>query len=516
MLKQLNDQIRAVANSNAASVAKFKARHHHDASQAQPSLKRHSTDGSERSHAGENAISPFSTAPYPPAAKRRSGDAADLPAQSSPHKSEAAAAQACTVATAQQSPNPFAQVATVSFSERCPDDTEQHSQSQLQAPVRSAPQQQPVSPFAAAAQSSGRLFDAHAKAAAQLLEHDMPSQQQSGIQQHQVHSSEPGSHAMTDLASQEEASSAAPQSDLNDASSSEEVAVAPGRRGETEEEDGSALDACFVFKRRPILSSHVRRYSTSTFFQGVLYTPRDHFSHVSNMTQLHEETSGEVQQQAVTVDDFSYASLTQQINRRALSTPQGCASDGPLSPNDFHQQMHAHASCPGPLLFEVPFSNGSLLDAEAQASAIHTHIALQGQFRKDGLQQCVMFGRAPTFSTAAAASDTTRQAAGSTHLGPSRLSKQIKATGSADSDLLTASVENPVFDGLTSSDQSNATQTSSEDCNMVKPSKPALYQHPFWLTFSEPQMEEKFNLWFGHKCSKVCGLNRACLAAPHP
>ena len=506
-----------MANSNAASVAKFKAQHqgtHPD----QPSHKRSSTDGSEVYQPRENAISPFSTGPYPPEAKRHSGsgavDSAGHPLVPRPPRAGAPT----SAHAAGQGSNPFAQVATVAFSQRCPDGSEYDNQSNLQAAVGSEPQQQPVSPFAAAAQASGRLFDDHVGAAKAASQQAQPV--------HNSLVSEFGSGGGL----REGPSSTGTQYDLNEASSSETAGPMPVS-GRHEDPDCYPLDTYYVFKRRPILSSHVRRYSTTTFQHGVCGTPTHHFNHVTGVAEVIEERPEDVaQHESVVVDDFSYASLLPHINRRALSTPQDCAANGPLEAVEFQQQMLAHASCPGPILLEIPYSNQPMLDGAAKASAAHTHIALQGHISKTGHQSGVMFGK--SVSIGSVASGSTHEEASSVHRSPSRFSQQVMATepagreaavndaavnDAAVNDAAVCRNDKAVFDSFSSSEHRNATgsftkEVFPEDRNATGiftkefgPQKPSEHvsQHPLWMTFSEPELEKGFDLWFSQRCSKV-------------
>ena len=386
------------------------------------------------------------------------------------------------------------------------------------------PQQQPVSPFAAAAQDSGRLFSSHADAAiaaSQSAEKAVAPEQPSATHTNQSGSFSTESHqsaqdigadnALDDGSSSQESIAFPHQS--QGASSDGQVSSSAAHQQHT---DSGSLNTADAFKRRPILSStHVRRYSTSTFLQGVLHTPKAHFSHVSNMAKMIEEKSGEVQEQAqpVVVDDFSYASLTHQINRRALSTPQESNAAGPLSAGDAQQQINPHASCPGPILFE--FSSMPLLDAAAQASAAATHIALHGRFSKDGLQQGVMFGRAPAFSPASAVvRSSSSQDVLPMPVGPSRLSQQLQATEPALDKGGDSLIGNNALEAGTGIQQAghrsdHVDSSPSKMHEAVKTAKHAqrfVQQHPFWLTFTEPLVEEDFNVWFGQKCSKVCSV----------
>ncbi|KAL0047473.1 hypothetical protein WJX82_004362 [Trebouxia sp. C0006] len=110
VLKQLQQQIRSVANANAASVARFKAKHAADTSHgnAHASHKRRSTDGSEASHVAENTVSPFLAAAYSSDLKRRSDSlAADSEAQPVSRAGQPQRRQSAQAL--RQTPNPFAQ-----------------------------------------------------------------------------------------------------------------------------------------------------------------------------------------------------------------------------------------------------------------------------------------------------------------------------------------------------------------------------------------------------------------------
>jgi len=396
------------------------------------------------------------------------------------------------------------------------------------------PQQQPVSPFAAAAQESGRLFSSHADAAiaaSQPVQKAAAPEQPSATQTHQGGSFNTESHgssqdmgALDDGSSSQESVALPPQSQGTSSNSeASSSSMHPQRTDSGSLLAGTCLDTAYAFKRRPIHSStHVRRYSTSTFLQGVLHTPKAHFSHVRNMAEVTEEKSGEMQEQAqpIVVDDFSYASLTHQINRRALSTPQESDPAGPLSIGDAQQQIHPHASCPGPMLFDMPLSSMPLLDAAAQASGAATHIALQGRFSKDGLQQGVIFGRAPAFTPASAAvRSTNSQDALPTPVGASRLSKQLQATEPAldkggDSPMGHNALEAGTGLQQAGHHSDHVDSSPSKMHEAVKTAKHAqrfIQQHPFWMTFSEPLVEEDFNVWFGQKCSKVCTVSHRCI-----
>ena len=334
VLKQLQQQIRSVANANAASVARFKARHTADTSHghAHVSHKRRSTDGSEGSHVADNAVSPFLAAAYSSDLKRRSDSpAADTEASSVPRAEPAQ--KRPSAQPLRQTPNPFAQVATVAFSENCAESPQRNSQPAMRMSGGGEPQQQPVSPFAAAAQDSGRLFSSHADAAIaasqsvkKAVAHEQPSATQTNhsssfsTESHESARDIGAHNALDDGASSQE-SIACPQQSQDTSSHAEGSSSAMHQQ---RTDSGSLLDIAYAFKRRPILSStHVRRYSTSTFLQGVLHTPKAHFSHASNMAELTEEKSGEMQERAqpVVVDDFSYAFRLQSLHLTKKEVP---------------------------------------------------------------------------------------------------------------------------------------------------------------------------------------------------
>ncbi len=523
-----------MANANAASVARFKAKHAADTSHgnAHASHKRRSTDGSEASHVAENNVSPFLAAAYSSDLKRRSDSlAADSEAQSLPRVEPAQ--KRPSAQPLRQTPNPFAQVATVAFSENCAESPQRKDQPAMRMSGGGEPQQQPISPFAATAQDSGRLFSSHADAA---IAASQTNKKAVALEQPSATGARTDESGSFSTESHESARDIGADNALDDGSTSQESIAFPHQSqgassdgqasssaAHQQHTDSGSLHTAYAFKRRPILSStHVRRYSTSTYLQGVLHTPKAHFSHVSNMAEMTEEKSGEVQEQAqpVVVDDFSYASLTHQVNRRALSTPQESNPAGPLSVGDAQQQINPHASCPGPILFDLPFSSMPLLDAAAQASAAATHIALQGHFSKDGLQQGVTFGRAPAFSPASAVLRSTNfQDALPTPVGASRLSKQLQATEAAFDKEGGFLMEDAALEAGTESQQAphHSDRVDSSPSKMheaVKSAKHAqrfVQQHPFWMTFSEPLVEEDFNVWFGQKCSKVCTVSHRCI-----
>ena len=486
VLSHLQEQIRAVAHANAEYIEKFKARHkdarQREAGHVSNSSKRPATDDCEASPPSKHAVSPFCTASYAPEAKRRSGSGAEDISTAQPP----APMQAEAGPDARQQPNPFAQVATVAFSERLPDDTARRSQSQHKAAAAVPRQpQQPVSPFATAAEASGR-FSA-----------SLPETSASQGSAHALH---------TECSQQHQAGSAGSEHTnpgaLTNATDTEKSAAGTSQPSQGDD-DETSLDTYFVFKRRPILNSHVRRYSTSTIFQGVCATPRAHFRHAS-IVHVREETSGEMQRQSIVVDDFSYASLTQDINRRALSTPQDCAADGPLPAEEVQHTILAHASCPGPMLFDGPPGNGQLLDAEAQLSAEQNHMDIQGQANTYGTQQAG--GQVSAFSPGALSSMNPHGVAGP-HLRPSRLAKQLTPVEFLGKNASHSVEDHEVIDacGHGSPKHSAASRPCIKAFGRVGPPKPAPHQHPFWMTFAQPHKEEDFTLWYAQKCSKVCG-----------
>lgn len=546
VLQQQADQIHEVAAANAVSMARMKARQHaaHDTGhQAQPP--------EHVSRPSLSAISPFSAFAPP-----RSSDEGDSKGTSSPRAASSGQPGLLKDASPEQSKegnpnhaqrlgtNPFAQAAAAA---RHASSSEAAGHAHVSPKKCTGPgsesRQQPISPFAAAAQASGRLFSQHLSNTDQVPSPppamiDIPGGQQhaSGQPQtssEQTHQSNSGSgsssHGMM--------SGSADHSDLNDALSDEQAAV-PRPQEELSEDETTALDTAFVFKRRPLLAAHQRRYSTSTFLQGVLHTPIAHFS-PANMPGLTEESSGNIgeqQQQAqqyhqqqqkgqqtLIVDDYTYAAASQSIERRALSTPQDCATECAIDDEELHCQLLARASCPGPILYEAVWpSDNAVLDPSTRDSAAQTHLMLQGQFDRAGRHQGVVFGTRTSIEYSRL--HMLPQKAGSEHANPSRFREaspdshleeaaatpdKAPALPARDSPRRPSLVEEAAGALSLSISQHASTfkETVRKESDALHLSKRlkqvAAQQHPLWMTFSEPKLEHKFKVWFGRKCSKV-------------
>ena len=475
-LEELHGDICNVASANAESIAKFKAR------QQQAEMCRqsfHPADSSKQDAANAHDVSqaksftsPFSAVSHP----KETCCSADQPQKAAPPSR--IEVSRVSGSSSQPGHNPFLQAATFSFSEST-------SEPPLAHCAKAEQHKQPVSPFAAAAEASSRVLDTC------LQPGDQSKVQSSGSAKSELGGSGKSIHTVAS----------------NDAC--EELATDAAHQ-EQQEQSMVTLDTPFVFKRKPVSSGHVRRYSTSTFFQGVLHTPQGHLSHLSSlstMVAVPEEAAQEEQQQqqqpqedslqerqqslhpqqqTVFVDDYTYASVAQQMSRRAVSTPSQPAGDT-LDLTAVQVQMQAHGSCPGPLLVEVPSSGMTAPDATGTVAAAKTHLTLQGHVNKGSDQHDV---NSRQFADASASAPVS----GSTSKGPAQFSRQLNAsTPLVDPDV--SHLGNSVFEEMSrpakSADASPSTTSS------------AVHQHPLWLTFVDPRLEEGFDMWMGRRCSKV-------------
>ena len=489
-LEELHGDISEVASANAASIAKFKARQQ----QAEQHRQNDTSAASSKPESDGPAVSRSVAVLSPFSAVSGTGETcepADQPAKAAPPpKSEMSKASG-------HGHNPFAQAATISFSE---------STSETPSADRIKPdqQKQPVSPFAAAAEATGRAFSMHL----QPDQTEVKSDDQSSVQRLDGG----GGSASSGSAHSETGDSV--KSSIHSAASNdacEELATDAAHQ-ENQEQGVFTLDTPFVFKRKPGSSAQVRRYSTSTFFQGVLHTPQGHLSHLATMVTVPEDAAQEgqqqqpqvqedspqeqqqslhPQQQTVFVDDYTYASVAHQMSRRALSTPSQPA-DSTLDLTGIQAQMQTHGSCPGPLLFEAPTSGVTAPDATGTRAAAKTHMALQGQISKGSNQRNM---------TATQTAEASASAPGnaSTSNSPSRFSRQLDACSSKVDeprvDPVVSHRENPQFEEISSPVKQTGAPLSTTSS--------AVHQHPLLLTFVDPCLEEGFGMWMGQRCSKV-------------
>lgn len=468
-LEELHREICDVASANAASIAKFRARQQ-QAEQRRQSFendvasapnKEASADGQTRS-GGARVMSPFSAA-SDPKAKWHSADQS-AKAAAPPQSGESTCAGA-----APQGHNPFAQAATFSFSE---------------SPLESTPgdgakpeqQKQPVSPFATAAEAPGRSFDTR-----------VHPEQAGGTSSDQ--SAMPRPDACRGSASS--GSQSETGGSVNQAFASSSGDMAGDAAHQVDQAPGYSLDTPFVFKRKPVSSAHVRRYSTSTFFQGVLHTPKGHLSHLSslsNMVTVPEDSAPAQQQQqlqqTVFVDDFTYASVARQVSRRAFSTPSTSQPAGGLPDvAEVQGRMQALGSCPGPFLGEGLSSDVSAPDAKGSVAAARAHLALLGQISKAGGGQGAMAEQASLEGMTS-----------STQMGVPWRSGSPSSVDEPHAGGQVSHVENIDFEMNGPVKHSAAPSSGQSD---------AVIQHPLWLTFLDSHLEEQFGIWMGQRCSKV-------------
>ncbi|KAL3138937.1 hypothetical protein ABBQ32_005750 [Trebouxia sp. C0010 RCD-2024] len=480
-LEELHSDICNVANANAALIAKFRARQQ-QAEQRRPPLendtesapnKDGSADGQMRA-GGAGVLSPFSAVSDPESKCHPAGLPAKAAAPPRPAESTG------TGGAAQHGHNLFAQAATISFSES----------TSVPASVNCAKpehQKQPVSPFATAAEESGRTFDTCVRP--ELAQ--ASSADQSAMPRPEAHS-----HGACS-GSQSENGGAINPASIHIASSSGEMASDDAHQVE-QNERGYTLDTPFVFKRKPVSSAHVRRYSTSTFFQGVLHTPKGHLSHLSNlstMVAVPEDSAPEEQpsrQQTVFVDDYSYASVAQQVSRRAYSTPSASHhAGGLLDLSEALGHLQALGSCPGPFLGEGPSSDMQVPDAKGSVAAAKAHLALLGKVNEAGAGRGVM----------------AEGASGAGMVSPANMSVPwlIEQPGTpssvheAQAEIEVSHVENRDFEMNSPLKQGDKKKGDAPSRDLSS----AVHQHPLWLTFLDSDMEEQFGVWMGQRCSKV-------------
>lgn len=476
-LEELHGDICNVANANAASIAKFRARQQ-QAEQRRPSLendaasvpnKEESADGQTRAR-GAGVVSPFSAVSDPECKCHPAGQPAK--AAGPPRSAESTG----TGGAPQHGHNPFAQAAIISFSEST-------SVPAVVDGAKPEQQKQPVSPFATAAEESGRSFDTCVR----------PEQAEANTAGQSAMPRPEARSGSTSSGSQSETGGAINPGSIHIASSSEGMASDEAHQVD-QNERGYTLDTPFVFKRKPVSSAHVRRYSTSTFFQGVLHTPKGHLSHLSSlstMVAVPEDSAQQEQpprQQTVFVDDYSYASVAQQVSRRAYSTPSAShPAGGLLDLSEVHRHLQALGSCPGPFLGEGSSSDMQVPDAKGSVAAAKAHLALLGQVNKAGGEgRGVMAEEASAAGMVSAANMSVPWQTGQPG-PPSSVHK-------AQSEIEVSHVENREFEMTNPSKHGDA---PSRDLSS------AVHQHPLWLTFLDSDMEEQFGVWMGQRCSKV-------------
>ena len=517
-LEELHGDICDVASANAASIAKFRARQQQAEQRIQSPQNDACDDSSKQGSANAHGVSQGMTVTSPFSAVSHLEELshpADQPLRAA--LPPGAAASKPSGSSSQLAHNPFAQAATISFSESTSEPPPAH---------RTKPQQhkQPVSPFAAAAEASPHVFDT-------CLPFGLPEGtpvDQSAVQRRRGSINSGSAHSETGGSVKSIHSAVS-----NDPS--EEMATDAAHQEHQEDQEGSfTLDAPFVFRRKPVSSVQVRRYSTSTFFQGVLHTPQRHLSQLSSLStmgtvpeeapqgeqqqqlpQLQEDTSQEgqqlppPQQQTIFVDDYTYASVAQQMSRRALSTPSEPAGVT-LDLTGVQGQMQAHGSCPGPLLAEAPTSGVMTPDATGTLAAARTHLALQGQINKGSEQHDVTVRHTAAASALAHADPTGKS--------PPLSSRQLDAS--------TSQVDETCMDpGVSHLGHPKLQEISSpvkRACSPPSATRSAVHQHPLWLTFVDPRLEEGFGMWMGQRCSKVslgCSTRRPplvhCLLRNH-
>ena len=532
-LQQLEGQISAVAKANAASVAHTRAMGEADTQRQAPQTASHQLASSTA------APSPFSfsAAPFPadsPRSSREGRISSPGTAQGNSHGSaqgishEAAqptnrpqaghtSTQGPQSSVQQQgpppaAPNPFAQAAATIPADE-PFDTASSGH-------------RPVSPFAAAAQFSGRLFSSQKKKPSRA---DSPSASRPGAYSQNTEGQtgqKPEADAWPEAVSTGSgtASSGGTASSAwerrGSESSVEETTAAPA---EAEAQgDSNQLDAGFVFKRKPVSSAFARRYSTTTFHGGVLHTPSQHFPQFSTMESLVEAASGEAEQSGsptkeVTVDDHTYMS---QFNRRALSTPDFGLDTAGSAPT-LLQQMRTRSTCADSVLQSTASETSSTTGAQdTQAASRHLPTS-----HAEGLHQTHTQSRfsSPTSPSRAALQrkQTSPQAFAADSASAESASDQPAEAQSAFTDALKHEHDfkgGPAFpEGKGKSSAPGHMQPelaepaaagSGAAMFPVPTVKETLatasqMQHQVWLTFTDPQLEAKYVAWFGRKVGKV-------------
>lgn len=522
-LQQLEEQIHSVAKANAASIAKSRAaqddtHHHHHAPQYNCQVLPTSTA----------APSPFSAAP-PPLDSPRSQSGVDFSTPSALNSQEevrytscpqlpqggARVTQAGMLHQQQQksAPNPFAQVANTGFS---------HIASAFGAKATTAgePPQQPISPFAAAAQMSKRLFSAQ-------IRNPGKAKSPSASRQDGASSSVTTSQQLDGTTLSDPAGS--PLEQCSSELSAEGSTAGPSAHKPPE--DAHQLDDSFHFKRKPVSDGHARRYSTTTFLQGVLHTPSQHFSHFRPMDLLKEDSSTEVtnaessisQSMEVTVDDHTYMS---QFNRRALSTPEYHLNPDGSAPT-LQQQLRTRSTCADTLLDVGPGVLRSSIDLGIADFQSHSKQHLQEQMQHmQGFisgQHMVHFSLPAQDATAGHTAQQAQQArqeqfaaqaapspsnAGSffdpdqdqdqapAHSIPAESVKQ-QQDGKQGQHLSGVSGEEHV-------QSSQFVESAVAKCQETAKNAVSYSQHSFWLTFTDPHIEAKYVAWFGRRIGKVC------------
>lgn len=526
-------QIGAVAQANAASAAKSRAANEENS--RRPSQLTLTTA----------VPSPFSAVPFPADSPRTQPGQGQRQTASATHQTEVRHQLSEQVgvhsppakqghAPQQQqhqsrASNPFADVASTSFTDDSP---ATHTSGNRQAPPPEA-LQQPVSPFAAAAQMSKQLLSAHVQNTSRAPSPAASSQR--------AEAADPVAGGAIAAPVRSVSGGAWEQ---QGSESSAEDAAAPATAPDFQF-NGSQLDTSFVFKRKPVSSMHARRLSTTTFHQGVLHTPRHHFSHIKPMADLLDlvedptaaaNEQGNSQNKEVTVDDHSYLS---QISRRALSTPDyHITPEGPAP--TLQQQMRTRSTCANAILQSgSPLHMTSSNDLWLAQSRTHSG-QQQGEQRQS--VQGVMYGqhvisrpRGQVDETAQSSTVETPAQSGSGNVAQQKAaappptaaavkpqhdtgnglkSQHDTETGPKEFDSQEEECMKPSHN---SQEEGCAKPSQSEDLIKVKGSTDnsivdSREQHAFWLTFTDPQLEAKYVKWFARKIGKVCSQEIPVLA----
>lgn len=509
-LQQLQGQISAVAKANAASVAHTRAMGQADTQRQAPQTAPHQLASSTA------APSPFSfsAAPFPADSPRssREGRISSLgSAQGSAQGQQGSVQQQGPPPAA---PNPFAQAAATIPADE-PFDTASSGH-------------RPVSPFAAAAQFSGRLFSSQKKKPSRA---DSPSASRPGAYSQNTEGQtgqKPEAGAWPEVVSTDSgtASSGGTAGSAwerrGSESSVEETTAAPA---EAEAQgESNQLDAGFVFKRKPVSSAFARRYSTTTFHAGVLHTPSQHFPQFSTMESLVEAASGEAEQSGspskeVIVDDHTYMS---QFNRRALSTPDFDHDIAGSAPT-LLQQMRTRSTCADSVLQSTASETSSTTGAQdTQADLKHLHTS----HAKEDVHRMHTQSRFSSLTSPSRAAlqlkQTSPQAFAADSASADSASDQPAEAQSAFTDALKREHDafkegppSPVGEGKSSEPghmQSEVAEPAAAGSGAATFPVPTMketlatasqMQHQVWLTFTDPQLEAKYVAWFGRKVGKV-------------
>lgn len=403
-------------------------------------------------------------------------------------------------------PNPFAQAAGTAFADAA---SEGGSPGSCQSPPPDPPQQL-ISPFAASPQMSHPSFSSHQSGARRLGRAGSPS----------------SSASMNGTASNV---SSHPPRETNDsmenARSEESGEDGPGPFDSQLPLEEIQFDNSFVFKRKPVSMAHTRRYSTSTFFQGVCYTPGQHFSHFSTMDNLPEEGTGSSPSHTkeLLVDDHTYNTTSSHFGRRALSTPEYHLSPESLPASLVHQ-MRTRSLSAEELLTVTPnldsnSADSALLGTQSEPNVILTRTS--PVVLKPGAGQHCTSGtnsrphRLSVQSAANQASAAGDEPSSAQHGGQARA--QHDAEVGPSQDLFGANKHRfkphrgppplgvePAFASSKSLKSEKAERSMSEDLGQVKKRpKDASHQSLIWLTFSDTDTEARYAAWFHQKIFKV-------------